>query len=580
MSTLSTRIRSTGSPGKAKGATSPQARSQRIIGVVTTVALVVLVAVPLLVLLGAAFRIEPPGIPSEYTLSNFKDLLNSEALVLLRNSLIIGLGTTVLGLIIGGTLAVVLLRSNIIGGKRLDGLVMIPAYMSPFMGAIAWMIMFAPDIGYGTAVLRSLGLPPINIYSFGGIILVMGIYYAPIAYLYIRSMLANIDPSLEEAARVLGSSPRSTLRRIVLPLALPAILSSMLLVLVAALGQFGVPGVLGLREGIEVIPTKIVQYATNFPSEPTKAAALGVELAIFALIVLWVNNKAVNRRDYATIATRGGRTGGTRNTARAIVPTVLAWIYVFFAAILPIFALVISSLMPYLTTKLGSVDFSLHNYVYVLTEFPLSIRAITNSVLLALAAGIIATAMAMVLSHMRYRTRSRFRQPLDYLSTISASIPHSVIGLSFLWAWLIIPTVIPLPFPIYGTVWIILMLYVAMFIPYASRATNSAMLQVDKSFEEAGRVLGASWPVMVRRVSLPLLRPGLLTAVIIVFYHAVRELPASMLVVTPGNEVLATAIWSMYTEGQWVRLFALVNINLLLVFVAVWIMRRFGRQED
>src|SRR5690606_41751068 len=97
------------------------------------------------------------------------------------------------------------------------------------------------------------------------------------------------------------------MRRIVLPLAQPAILSAMLLGLASALGQFGVPGVLGLREGIDVIPTKIVQYATNFPPEPTKAAALGVQLAIFAFIVLWVNNMVLNRRDYATIATRGGR---------------------------------------------------------------------------------------------------------------------------------------------------------------------------------------------------------------------------------------------------------------------------------
>lgn len=580
MKTMTRRIRGATSQGKPRGAVSPQSLSQRIVGLVTTAVLIILVAVPLVFVLVAAFREEPPGLPSSYTLENFRDLLHSDAVVLFRNSLIIGVGTTVLGLIIGGTLAVLLLRSNILGGKQLDGLVMIPAYMSPFMGAIAWMVLFAPDIGYGTAVLVKLGLPEFDIYSFQGIILVMGIYYAPIAYLYIRSMLANIDPSLEESARVLGASPVGTLRRIVLPLALPAILSAMLLVLVAALGQFGVPGVLGLRDGIDVIPTKIVQYATNFPSEPTKAAALGVELAIFALVVLWVNNMVLNRRDYATIATRGGRTGGARNTSRAIGPTIIVWVYVFFAAILPIFALVITSFMSYMTTKISSVEFSLDNYVYVLSSFPASVRAIKNSLLLALGAGVIATLMAVVLSHLRYRTTSVFRKPLDYLSSISIAIPHSVIGLAFLWTWLLIPTLIPLPFAVYGTPWIILMLYVAMHIPYASRATNSAMLQVDKSFEEAGRVLGASWLVTVRRVLLPLLRPGLLSAVIIVFYHAVRELPASMLVVTPGNEVLATAIWSMYTEGQWVKLFALVNINLLLVFVAVWVMRRFGSRED
>jgi len=580
MSTMTTRLRGLRSPARPRGAVSPQSVSQRIVGVITTALLIILVAVPLLFVLLAAFRVEPPGIPSDYTLANFKDLFHSDEVRLFRNSLIIGVGTTVLGLAIGGTLAVLLLRSNILGGKRLDSLVMIPAYMSPFMGAIAWMILFAPDIGYGSAVLHKLGLPAFDVYSFTGIIIVMGIYYAPIAYLYIRSMLANIDPSLEESARVLGASAKGTLRRIVLPLAMPAILSAMLLVLVAALGQFGVPGVLGLRDGIDVIPTKIVQYATNYPSQPTKAAALGVELAIFALVVLWVNNLVLNRRDYATIATRGGRTGGARSKSRAIGPTILVWVYVFFAAILPILALLVTSFMPYMTTKLSSVQFSLDNYNYVLRVFPASVRAIKNSLLLALGAGVIATAMAMVLSHLRYRTTSKFRKPLDYLSSVSAAIPHSVIGLAFLWTWLLVPTVIPLPFPIYGTKWIILMLYVAMHIPYASRATNSAMLQVDKSFEEAGRVLGASWLVMIRRVSLPLLRPGLLTAVIIVFYHAVRELPASMLVVSPGNEVLATAIWSMYTEGQWVKLIALVNINLLLVFIAVWIMRRFGSPED
>jgi iron(III) transport system permease protein len=562
---------------RRRAAHTPETPTQRISGIVTMLALAVLVAVPLAVIVLAAFRTEAPGFPSEFTLANFSAVFDSAALELLKNSLIISVGTTVLALVIGGTLAVVLLRTNVLAGKRLDSLIMVPAYMSPFIGAIAWTLLFSPDIGYGTALFRSLGLPIFNVYSFAGIIVVMGVYYAPIAYLYIRAMLGNIDASLEESARVLGASSRVTMRVVVLPLALPAILSASLLVLVAALGQFGVPGVLGLRVGIDVIPTRIVQLTTNYPSSPTTAAALGVELAVFALIVLWINNLVLNRRDYTTIATRGGtgRSKGRRN----ILGTAFAWLYVALAVVLPIGALVLTSFMPYVTTDIGSVALTLDNYFYVLQEYPSAVRATRNSVLLALAAAVVATAMAMMLAFIRYRTQSRFRKPLDYLSTLPVAIPHSVVGLAFLWAWLLIPTIVPLPFPVYGTGLILLMLYVALFIPYAARAANSALLQVDKSLEESARVLGASWPVMVRRISLPLLRPGLLTAAVVVFYHAVRELPASMLVVSPGNEVIATAIWDMYTEGLWVKLFALANVNLVIVFAAVWIMRRFGGSE-
>src|SRR3546814_1399461 len=138
---------------------------------------------------------------------------------------------------------------------KLDALILVPAYLPPFVGAIAWIVLLSPEVGYINLMFRSVGLPTFNIYSYGGIIWVMGLYYAPMAYLYLRPALIGIDKSLEECARVMGATPGVTLRRIVIPLTLPALLSACLIIFVNAIGDFGIPGVLCYRAGIEVITT-------------------------------------------------------------------------------------------------------------------------------------------------------------------------------------------------------------------------------------------------------------------------------------------------------------------------------------
>ena len=532
--------------------------------------LAILVLLPMLMLAYGSFRTAAPGRPGFLTLSNYSILASPEIRAVVVNSLTIGVGSTLVSVSIGLLLALIIVRTNVLAPRLLDSIVLVPAYMAPFIGAVAWTLLLSPEIGYINRVLSLIDLPILNIYSMGGIIWVIGLYYAPIAYLYIRPALVNFDPALEEAARVTGASNGAALRRVVLPLAVPAILSATLVVFVNALGQFGIPGVLGRQVGIDVVPTLLVRLVRTFPADPNGAAVLGLALTAVTVVGLWINNRIIRKHDYVTVAGRA---------SAQVVSDVGRWRYLFTAAcfgyvalaiVLPLAAMLVASLQPFLSPQSWSVGWTLDNYRFALS-FPSLARSIQNSVVLSLGAAIAGTALAVLLSYFLSRTKSVANTWIEQVAATPLAVPHTVFGLSLLWMWISIPVR-----GIYGSRWILLIAYIALFFPYAMRSTNAAFAQLDTSLEDAGRVLGASWLRTLRRIVVPLLRPGLISGATIILYHSIRELSASILLISPGNEVMAVAIWDLFGEGQFVELFALSILNVAMVFFIVAVANVFG----
>jgi iron(III) transport system permease protein len=333
-----------------------------------------------------------------------------------------------------------------------------------------------------------------------------------------------------------------------------------------------VPSVLGPRGGVNVLPTEIVKLSTSDFPDPNGAAVYGVVLSVMTLSLLYLSRRATARHDYTTFAGRGAQPWRRPIGRWRWLTTGFCWFYVTLAVILPLLVIIVVSLQPYVSTDPVKTGLTISNY-HALFSSPVLSRSIRNSVLLAVATALTTAVMSVLIGYVLVRTRIRGRGAVDYLTNSTLGIPETIFGLGVLWAW------VSIPIGVYATDWILYIAYVAIFLPYAVQLTVSAFRQFDGSLEDAARVFGASRLVATRRILLPLLAPALLSGAVIVMYHAVRELSASILLYSSGTEVMSVTIYGLYVQGTYTELcaLALVNVAVVLVLVAVanTIARRF-----
>lgn len=549
--------------------TAPAAPTGRRIGLAVgnarwaVVALVVvLLAVtilgPMAYMVYGSLRSAPPGASGILTVQKYTSTFDGEFGGLLATTIQIAALSTVLAVLIGVFLGVVIVRVRIPGSGLLGHLVVAPVYIAPFIGAIAWTALLAPNTGYLNHVLRHVGLGGLTVYSRYGMVWVTGLYFAPLAYLYMRPALLSFDTSLEESARVFGASAWRTLTRVLLPMVLPAILSSVLVVFVNAVGIFAIVAVLGAPSHTDVIATRIIELTTVFPSDTNTAAVLGVLLSLLTVVGLMVNRYVVHGKEYASIGSTGSRAGSAGVGWGRYVALAGCLAYVLVAVVLPIAALVVGSFQKFISPDL-SAGWTVHNYTGI-AHMAGAVRSIGNSILLAVAASVAGSLLAGLIALIVVRMRGRVTASVDYLSSFPLAVPSSVFGLGMLWMWISIPV------GVYGSRWILFICYVALYLPYAVRATVTAMEQIHQSLEDAGRVFGASWLRVVGRVVFPLMLPGMLSGATIILYYSIRELDASLLLYTPDTQVMSVLMWTLHGEGDFTHLFAVSMINLVLVF--------------
>lgn len=529
--------------------------------VVTLVVAVLAVAIlgPMAFMLYGSFRSAQPGAEGGLTLRKYADTFGGGFPQLLAKTLELAAMGTILAVLIGVFLGVVIVRMNVPGASFLAQFVVAPVYIAPFIGAIAWTALVNPSTGYLNHVLRYVGLGGLSVYTTYGIVWVTGVYFAPIAYLYMRPALQTFDNSLEESARVFGASAWRALTKILLPMVAPAILSSILVVFVNAVGIFAIVAVLGAPSHTEVIATRIIELTTVYPSDPNTAAVFGVLLALLTILGLMLNRYALRGGQYASIGSMGSRAGSGVSMGRVRhVALGICLLYMFVSVVLPIAAIVVGSFQPYISPDL-SAGWTVSNYTDILRK-PEDMGSIGNSIFLAVAAAIVGSLLAGLVGLIVVRMRSRASAAIDYLATLPLAVPSSVLGLGMLWMWISVPV------GIYGSLWILFICYFALYLPYAVRAAVTAMEQIHGSLEDAGRVFGASWFRVVRRIVLPLMLPGMLSGATIILYYSVRELDASLLLYTPSTQVMSVLMWTLHGEGDFTHLFALSAINLALVF--------------
>jgi iron(III) transport system permease protein len=545
----------------------------------------VLALVPFCFMIWQSFNTaETADAPAVLTLGNYVTAYtNPETVVTFWNSVQFALGGSLVAFVIGTALAWMNERTNTPMRRLFFALSIVPLIIPSILFTIAWIMLASPKIGLLNTVAMSwfgLDAPPFNIYSMWGMIWVDGLHYSPMAFLLMSSAFKAMDPSLEESAVMSGSSVFSTLYRITLKLVFPAIVATVLTLFVRAIESFEVPALLGLPAGIQVFTSAIYQAIHQYPSQIGLAASYSVILLLLTTGGIYVQARiSASGSKYATVTGKGFRPRTIDLGPWRYFTLAIFIVYFLLIVVMPFLVLLWSSLQKfYAPPSMEALSrITLDGYRYILGSENIRTAAL-NSLWMSITTATVVMLLASVVCWIVVKTKIRGRWLLDNLASLPMVFPGLVLGVSIMIFYL------TFDIGIYGTFWIILLAYITRFLPYGLRYSTTSMLQIHKDLEESGGMSGASWLTVFTRIVLPLLKPGLVAGWIYVMIVSIRELSTSILLYSPGNEVISIVIWELWENGQYVELSALsvIFIFMLLVLVGLAQMagKRFGVKES
>ena len=493
------------------------------------------------------------------------------------NTLALGAGATMLSALLGGALALALVRVRTPGQALLEQLVVLPLYVTPLLTAIAWSWLGTPRGGLINVVARRvLGIEGavIDLQGAGGVIFVAALSAVPVPFLLIAGGLRAMDPALEERARVHGASAARAVRTVTLPLVLPAAAASALLVLVQSMSLFSVPAVLGIPAGFQTAGTEIYRLLNTYPARFAQAAAWGVLLLVVTSVLVGLQTLLLRGRSFTTITGKAFRTHRLDIGGARWVLAGFAWLYVTAALVLPVGTLAWAAFVNFLTIDPGLMAFDLRHVRYVLFDYPKTWLALGNSLKLAAGTATLCCMLGLGIGWVVVRSHSQLRWFLDQASMVPLSVPSMVVALGLLWAyagtWWV---------PVYGTIWILLIAYVTHYLPFGVRAAGAGLRQLHPELEEAARVAGASWLRALCTVVVPLQWPTLASAWTLVFVLALQEVSASILLYTSNTTVLSVAVFDLWEAGNVNGLAALSVLQLLVTFAAIALLTLLRRRN-
>ena len=532
------------------------------------------VIVPLAALFYTAFTEDTGFGPGPFSLANFKEAFGHWSILkLFGNSLVFAAGTAVLTFLMGGAVATVVERTDAPGKEVFHTLALISFALPGLLITMAWMLTLSPNIGWFNNLYKDATgstSPLLNIYSMSGMIWALSSHYFPLAYLLLGPALRMLDVRMEEASTMSGAQPLQTLRRVTLPILRPAILSTILLLFVRGIESFEVPRLIGNPSRIYVFTTEVQRATGQSTPEFGVASALSMALLFICILAVYFYRRATaNAEAYATVTGKGYKPVPIQlGVWRWPVTIVLSAMFVL-ALGLPLLTLIWQSFFRNLATPFmpTTSPFTWSNYEFIL-HYPIFIEAVRTSVFLGAAAATFVALLTFIAAWVTQRGAPRYGWMLDALAFTPIAIPSVIIGASVLFAYLM------LPIPVYNTVWILLIAYVTLYLPYGMRFATSGVTQIHKELEEAAQVSGAGTWQMFRLVLLPLLSPIIIAAWLYVFVLAVRELSASVFLVGPGTHVLGTISLTMWEEGgSYGAVCALGVIQILPLIIVVAALR-------
>ncbi len=533
---------------------------------------------PTVMLLYGSFLSKPLGVPGTFTLRHYiRAYTDPLTYQLLLNSFIFAAGSSVLATGLAAIVGWITVRTNAPLRKIFQLTAIVPNIFPPVMLAVAWGALLSPRTGLiNRLAMQLFGLDeaPLNIYSLWGMIFVEGLITTPLAFLIVSASLHSMDPSLEESARVAGSTDLQIARRITLPIVRPALLASLTLNFVRAIESFDTPAIIALPARIEVFTTKIYREAIGaFPPNQNIAATYAVSLLLISMVFVYLYRRLTSRSErYVTVTGRGYRPmiidlGKWRYAATGVAALILLLIVV-----LPFAVLLFVSFVSYLhvpgekTWALLTLDHYRSNLTDTRTY-----RALQNSLILAIGGATICMLLASVTAYITTKTKIAGRSLIEALTFIPWAFPGTALAIGLLWTYVYVPL------PIYGTLWILLIGYITRFLPYGLRTMTSTVIQVHDDLPDASMACGAGFWATFRRVLLPLLRPGFIAGWIILATIYLREFSTSIFLYSPGSEPVGPLLYHFYVDGNLGPMCSLGVIVSLICLVLIVMAQRLGR---
>lgn len=548
-------------------------------GVAWTVVVVLaaLSLIPLFTVLVNLFWFE-----GQLDLAPFREVLGLRDLdVLIIHTLLVVAGTTVFGFLVGAFLAWTNERTDARMGIVTDALPLIPFLLPAIAGAVGWLLLLAPRAGYLNVVIRwvlsqfgvQLAEGPFDIFSWYGLIMVYTIYAVPYAYLMISSGLRNVDPALEEQARLSGAGILTTIRRVTLPSIAPSLGAACLLLIWSGFILFSVPVILAPRAGIEILSVRIIRVLSfTYPPDTALALGLSVIIVLFVGVAWYLQSRLLRRQRYASV-TGKGRKISRIELGRWKWPVRGAMLaYLVFSAVLPIMALVVVSLQGFWTADITPSTWGIDALRNNVLENSLTRRSLRNSVYLGVVGGFLGMAAVTIVSMRLARAKGPVARLADGAIKLPAVISNIVLAVGVLLAFA------GPPLGLSGTLLILLIGYIVLYLPQGSVAADAAVGQVGPELQDAARVSGAGGGTTLFRVSLPIMTAGLVAGWALLFVRMVGDLTASAILASTRNPVVGLRILGINENGSFAQLAAVTTaltlITTIVVAFVLWFSRR------
>ncbi|MBQ6518911.1 MAG: iron ABC transporter permease [Anaerolineaceae bacterium] len=574
-----------------------------IIVLVSLIVLVYFIVVPLGDIIATTFRVQqrdirriPGSAEGDFTLYYWNRLLFSDVSASLLwkplvNSLLIGISTSVLSILIGGLLAWLVVRSDIPWKRGLSLLIIIPYILPSWSKSMAWTAVFKnARVGGVPGFLNSIGINTPDWLAYGPvpIILVLTIHYYAYAYLLGSSALQSINSELEEMGEIQGASKIKILSRITFPLVLPALLSAFILTFSKSIGTFSVPAYLGFKVNYNTISTMIYSQSTS--SNKAVAYAIAMILIMIASVNIFLNQRAIGaRKSYATIGGKGGRSTLLKLGAWRMPLFILVMVFLTIVVILPLLILILQTFMME-QGKLSLDNFTLHYWIGEAFSKPtvyegeagifrnkLFWDSLWNTIKLVLSVSIIATLIGQMIGYITSRGRGKFSGRLvEQLVFIPYLIPSIAFGAVYMSMFAVRRGIMP---ALYGTFALLILISTVKNLPFAARSGTSSMMQIGTELEEAAQIEGASFLTRFARIITPLSKGGFFSGFMLIFIGVMKELDLHILLLTPKMSTLSYLAFSYNNDNKEPYEYGCAVIIFALTYFCYWIAGKIGKVD-